>query len=335
MNLLELNALAVDVEVAGARREIVREVNLSLAAGEAIGLVGESGSGKSMTLRAILRLLPRSARVHGKIHFDGLDVLEFRDSALRRYLSEDVATVFQNPQASINPLMRIGDFICESLIANRGASRADAHDRALRVLEDVGVTEPARRMNQHPHELSGGLLQRVMIASALIGEPRLLLADEPTTALDVTTQEEVMAILNEQRAERGLAMIFVTHDLDLATSACDRIAVMYAGSLVEQRDATELGTGAAHPYTRALMAARPGLSERRGQFQAVPGRPVAAFEAVAGCAFQPRCPYASEKCLTDRPAVRLFRGGLVACHNPQEPESRAVEARAAKGVHHG
>jgi oligopeptide/dipeptide ABC transporter ATP-binding protein len=269
-----------------------------------------------MTLKAILRLLPSAASVVGTIRFDGIDVLNLRGRALRAFLSRDVASVFQNPQASINPLARIGDFVCESLIAAGGLSRRAAYDRAVATLESVGVSDAARRMNQYPHELSGGLLQRVMISQALVSEPRLLLADEPTTALDVTTQEEVMAILNEQRQRRGLAMVFVTHDLDLAAAGCDRIAVMYAGSIVEALPARALHTSATHPYTGALLAARPGLGITGARSQPIPGHPVAAFQAPSGCPFHPRCPRATEVCRAERPALRGQGISAAACHHP-------------------
>jgi oligopeptide/dipeptide ABC transporter ATP-binding protein len=334
VTLLEIEALGIDVVVGGTRREIVRDVSLTLAEGEAVGLVGESGSGKSMTLRAILRLLPRAAGVRGRVEFDGVDVLGMQGPALRAYLSREVATVFQNPQSSINPLLRVGDFICEPLVANGGMSRRAARDLAVAMLEEVGVTEADRRMNQRPHELSGGMLQRVMIAAALVGEPRLLLADEPTTALDVTTQEEVMAILSEQRTERGLAMIFVTHDLDLATAVCDRIAVMYAGTLVEQTAADRVYSDARHPYTSALMASRPGLGLNDGRLVAIPGRPVAAYEAAEGCPFNPRCPRATDVCRVERPALEMTSSGSVACFHPLVPLADDVASPAPSGGVH-
>ncbi|GAB3615624.1 ABC transporter ATP-binding protein [Okibacterium endophyticum] len=333
MSLLEIDSLSIDVVVDGDRRPIVRDVSIELDAGEALGLVGESGSGKSMTLRSILRLLPRSASTRGHIRFDGEDVLSFGEARLRKFLSTQVASIFQNPQASMNPLLRVGDFVCESLIANRGVSKQEAHARAIAILKDVGVTRADERMNQYPHQLSGGLLQRVLIASALIVQPRLVLADEPTTALDVTTQEEVVAILNEQRVRNGLAMVFVTHDLDLGTAVCDKIAVMYAGSLVEQCRADELYSHATHPYTRALISARPGLGRTRGRFEAIAGRPLAAYEAPSGCAFHPRCPQAIEECSIERPLPMITPHGTASCH-VAVPHTVASEGVLKNGAAH-
>jgi len=223
--LLALTALTVRLDVSGAKRAVLRDVALTVRAGEALGLVGESGSGKSMTARAIDRLLPRGAEVDGTIRFDGRDVNTLAGADLRRYRNQ-VAMIFQDPRAHVNPVRRIGDYMTEALRTNLGVPAAEASHRASDMLSQVGIDGGQRRLRQYPHELSGGMLQRVMIAAALLTEPRLLLADEPTTALDVTTQAEVMAILDELRHDFGLAMVFITHDLELAAAICDRTAVM-------------------------------------------------------------------------------------------------------------
>jgi len=215
--LLAVEGLTVLLPVEGQQREVLRDVSLQIRAGEAVGLVGESGSGKSMTARAIDRLLPKGAEVRGQIRLDGRDVTELAGAGLRTFRNK-VAMIFQDPRAHVNPVRRIGDFMTEALRTNLGVQAADAHRRAADMLAQVGIDEPARRLRQYPHELSGGMLQRVMIAAALLTEPTLLLADEPTTALDVTTQAEVMAILDELRREYGLAMLFITHDLELAAA---------------------------------------------------------------------------------------------------------------------
>ena len=219
--------------------------------------------------------------VSGEILFDGADVLGFDREALRRFLASDAAMIFQDPTTHINPVRKIGDFLTEALVTNNGVEPAEARETVAGILEDVGITDASRRLGQYPHELSGGLLQRVMIAAALAIKPRLLLADEPTTSLDVTTQAEVMAILDEQRRQRGLGMIFVTHDLELAAAVCDRIAVMYAGFLVEDRRADSLHEEARHPYTAGLMASRPSPTQRAARLWAIPGRPLSAFEVEA------------------------------------------------------
>jgi oligopeptide/dipeptide ABC transporter ATP-binding protein len=308
------------LEIAMRRREkraILRGVSFGISSGEALGLVGESGSGKSMTARAVTGLLPSGATASGTVSFDGTPVLEMPAARLRRLRSHEMAMIFQDPRAHINPVHTVGDFLTEGLIATRGTGRGEARDVVSRLLNEVGIPDAGRRMRQHPHELSGGLLQRVMIAAALAGGPRLLLADEPTTALDVTTQEEVMAILDAQRRQRGLALLFITHDLELAAAVCDRIAVMYAGRIVEVAPAAALHSDPRHPYTRALLAARPAAAERGARLVTVPGRPVSAWEAGTGCAFAPRCPLAVPRCETD-PDLRAVGDSVVACHRAEE-----------------
>ena len=312
--LLEIERLNVALLSGGSHRTVLHDVSLTIGAGEAVGLVGESGSGKSMTSRAVMRLLPAKAKVQGDIRFDGQSVLELSGPALRRLRSDDVAVVFQDPRAHINPVHSVGDFLTESLIVNRKMKRAEATARVVGLLREVGITDAERRLRQRPHELSGGLLQRVMIASVLASEPRLILADEPTTALDVTTQEEVMAILDELRRERGLAMLFITHDLDLASAVCDRIAVMYAGSIVEDRPADNLHARRAHPYTVGLLGARPDPLGDRRRLTAIPGRPLSAFEVADGCSFTSRCAFRQERCDHEVPLLREVSHGLVACH---------------------
>jgi oligopeptide/dipeptide ABC transporter ATP-binding protein len=316
--LLEIDRLAVRLPVGSALRPVIHDVSLTVAAGEALGLVGESGSGKSMTLRAITRLLPPGAEVGGDVRFGGRSVGALGRRDLRAFRAHDIAVVFQDPRAHINPMRSIGDFLCEALTTTRGVGAAEARRRVTALLRDVGIADAPRRLRQRPYELSGGLLQRVMIAAALAAQPRMILADEPTTALDVTTQEEVMAILDELRRERGLAMLFVTHDLELASAVCDRIAVMYAGAIVEDRPAAELHRRTAHPYTAALLAARPGLGARGERLRTVAGRPLSAFEAPAGCAFAPRCPRAEDRCRRERPVLWPVAGGRAACHLAEE-----------------
>ena len=249
--LLSLDHLQVDLRLHGMRR-VIHDVTLDVAPGESLGIVGESGSGKSMTVRSIMQLLPRGAQVGGSITCDGVQVTKLRGSALRRFRATDVAMIYQNPRAHINPLRTIGDFLTEAPVRVVGRPKQEVRAEALDTLRAIGIPDAERRMGQYPHQLSGGLLQRVMIAAALMAHPKLILADEPTTALDVTTQEEVIAILDEQRTERGLAMIFITHDIELAAAITDRIVVMYAGTIVEEAPARSLHTSARHPYTVGL-----------------------------------------------------------------------------------
>jgi peptide/nickel transport system ATP-binding protein len=324
--LLEVDALTVRLDVRGAKRAVLRDVALSVRAGEALGLVGESGSGKSMTARAIDRLLPRGAEVDGTVSFDGRDVNALTGADLRRYRNQ-VAMIFQDPRAHVNPVRRIGDFMTEGLRMH-DVPKAEAARRSVDALRDVGIEDGARRLEQYPHELSGGLLQRVMIATMLLGEPRLVLADEPTTALDVTTQAEVMAILDELRRDRGLSLLFITHDLELAAAVCDRTAVMYAGQIVETRASSLLDRDPLHPYTAALAAARPDIAATAHRLAAIPGRPVSAFEAPDGCPFAPRCAFAQDRCRESRPALRGLDGGEVRCVRAGELRGRLLEAMA-------
>ncbi len=316
--LLELAGLSVRLEMNGTKRAVLRDVSLSLRPGEAVGLVGESGAGKTMTARAIGRLLPPEAQVQGSIRFDGTDVGGLAGVGLRRYRTQ-VAMIFQDPRAHTNPVRRIGDFLTEALRTNHKVPAAQARGRAVDMLTQVGVEDGAMWLRQYPHQLSGGMLQRVMIAAALLTGPRLLLADEPTTALDVTTQAEIMAILDGLRHEFGLSMLFITHDLELAAAICDRTVVMYAGQIVEVRASALLHTDPLHPYTAALAAARPDISQTAHRLRAIPGRPLSAFQAPpAECAFSPRCAYASDVCRTAVPGLAELDGGWSRCARAHE-----------------
>jgi oligopeptide/dipeptide ABC transporter ATP-binding protein len=316
--LLEAAGLTVLLEVNGARRAVLRDVSLTLRPGEAVGLVGESGSGKSMTARAIGRLLPPGAEVRGSIRFGRTDVGGLAGADLRRYRGQ-VAMIFQDPRVHVNPVRRIGDFMTEALRTNHKVPRADARRRAVDMLTQVGIEDGARRLGQYPHQLSGGMLQRVMIAAALLTGPRLLLADEPTTALDVTTQAEVMAILDGLRRQSGLAMLFITHDLELAAAICDRTAVMYAGQVVEVRASSLLHSDPLHPYTAALAAARPDITATTRRLRAIPGRPLSAFDAPAAeCAFAPRCAHAGDVCRAAVPDLVELAGGISRCARAHE-----------------
>jgi oligopeptide/dipeptide ABC transporter ATP-binding protein len=316
--LLELEGVGVRLPVEGSMRPVLNDVTFAIRPGEALGLVGESGSGKSMTARAIDRLLPAGAAVTGRIRFDGTDVMTLSGAGLKRFRGE-VAMIFQDPRAHTNPVRRIGDFMTEALRTNAGVSREEAARRAVALLKSVGIEDGERRLRQYPHELSGGLLQRVMIATALLTRPRLLLADEPTTALDVTTQAEVLAILDNLRSELRLAMLFITHNLELAAAICDRTVVMYAGQVVEVRESNRLHDQPLHPYTAALAAARPSIDTNVHRLTAIKGRPLSAFEAPDDeCAFTARCPHAADICRKRRPALVELDGGLTRCARATE-----------------
>jgi len=326
--LLSVKDLTVLLPVEARERAVLRDVCLDISAGEAVGLVGESGSGKSMTARAIDRLLPKGAQVQGQIRFAGSDVTGLAGSQLRAYRNR-VAMIFQDPRAHVNPVRRIGDFMTEALRTNLGVAGADASRQAADMLSQVGIEDAQRRLHQYPHELSGGMLQRVMIAAALLTEPALLLADEPTTALDVTTQAEVMAILDDLRGRYGLAMLFITHDLELAAAICDRTVVMYAGQVVEVRRSELLHSDPLHPYTAALAAARPDIGQKAARLRAIPGRPLSAFEAPAAeCAFAPRCRFAEDACREAVPPLIELDGGLSRCVRVTELRGQLEAAHA-------
>ncbi|MFC8240381.1 ABC transporter ATP-binding protein [Streptomyces chartreusis] len=310
--LLDIQNLTLGVP--GAARPLLAEVSLRVGAGETVGLVGESGSGKSTTAKAVLRLLPEEASVTGRVVVDGDDVLALSGAALRAHRAGTVAMVHQDPRSALNPVRRVGDFLVERLTRTGAVGRRTARARAVELLGAVGLSDPERRFGQRPHEMSGGMLQRVVIAGALAAEPRLLLADESTSALDVTTQAEILALLRSLREQRDLGMLFITHDLHLAAAFCDRVYVMYAGRVVEQQDAERLFTHARHPYTRGLLACSPELGDSERALRPIPGRPPSLSDAFTGCPFETRCAHAEPECADWTPEpLPLPGGGTAAC----------------------
>jgi peptide/nickel transport system ATP-binding protein len=281
----------------------VRGVDLDVARGEVLGLAGESGCGKSTVAHAILRLLPPGARTEGQVLLDGEDVLAMRPGRLRAIRWTSAAIVFQGAMHALNPVRRVGDQIAEAMIIHRQASERDAGRRAQNLVEQVGL--PARRARDFPHELSGGQRQRIMIAMALACNPNLIIADEPTTALDVMVQAQVLSLLSGLQQEFGLAMIFITHDLSVLVEACDRIGVMYAGRIVEEGPSELLFGSPAHPYTKALAAAFPQIGDDRFRRapSGLPGDPPDPAAVPGGCPFHPRCPEAIDACSRDDPAL--------------------------------
>ncbi|HTY70916.1 MAG TPA: ABC transporter ATP-binding protein [Actinomycetes bacterium] len=320
MALLSIYGLSVRLP-GRARRPILDGVDLTVEAGEIVGLVGESGSGKSVTARAVLGLTPSGSEVAGRVLVGNVDVGSAAPAQLRTLRSSTVSMVFQDPRAGINPMRTVGDFMTESLRLNRGWSKGAATERAVELLAAVGMPDPPRHLRQHPHELSGGMLQRVMIAAALSTEPALLLCDEPTTALDVTTQAEILAILTRQQAQRGMGMLFITHDLDLASAVCTRVYVMYAGRVVEAAPAHRLFSEPRHPYTVGLLASTPDIHGAQERLVPIPGTPLGLLEDPPGCAFAARCPLAvPDPCLSLRPGLEPVTGSAgheVACPRAQ------------------
>ncbi|HEV7260427.1 MAG TPA: ABC transporter ATP-binding protein [Bosea sp. (in: a-proteobacteria)] len=312
--LLDIRNLVVELPVGRELRRIVADVSLGIREGESLALVGESGSGKSMTTKAITRTLPDGAQVSGEVLFDGKLVGAMSKRELETYRREQIGLIYQDPRAHINPVRRIEDFLLEGLLLFDRRPRAELRRVISDLLAEVGIADPDRCLKSYPHQLSGGMLQRVAIAAALSTEPRLLLADEPTTALDVTTQAEVAQLLKQLQARRGLAVLFITHDLDLAAQICDRTAVMYAGRIVEMQPSRTLYASPAHPYTRGLLQSRPSVDRRYERLPTLPGSPTPAYEAPAGCPFAPRCADRMPVCSTYVP--HLTRHGLaeLACH---------------------
>ncbi len=316
--LIEVEDLTLEIPGSPAPRRLLRGVSFAIAAGEVLSLVGESGSGKSVTARTILGLLPARAEASGSVRFEGMSVLDASPEELRIFRARKVGMIFQDPRAYINPVHRIRSHLTEAVTALGAMRRSAANDRAMELLRAVQFENPKAIMDRYPHELSGGMLQRVMIAGALMGEPELLLADEPTTALDVTTQAEVMAILARLRAEFNLTMLFITHDLELAAASADRTAVMYAGRIVERQPSARLHDYALHPYTVGLMGSIPSMDAAPKRLAAIKGRPIAAADVGPGCAFEPRCRHARNRCRVDDPKLGPLVGGEVACLRAEE-----------------
>jgi peptide/nickel transport system ATP-binding protein len=295
MSLLELDDVSVTYRITGGEVPAVRGVSLALNAGEALGIVGESGSGKSSLAMAILRLLPRDARVGGRILLDGDDVLTMSWGRLRAVRWAEASIVFQGAQHGLNPVRRIGEQIAEPLLVHKLAGPEKARRRVAELLDQVGL--PAWRAKSYPHELSGGQRQRVMIAMALACEPRLIIADEPTTALDVMVQAQVLTLIKELVAAEDIALLMISHDLSVLADLCDRLAVMYAGRVVETGPS---GGAFAHPYSRALSAAFPTIGDPASRLapQGLGGDPPDPAELPSGCVFHPRCPVALDSCST-------------------------------------
>ncbi|MFD0077598.1 ABC transporter ATP-binding protein, partial [Streptomyces sp. NPDC127166] len=303
-------------------------VDLHVAAGETVALVGESGSGKTLTSRSALGLLPPGAVVEGRVRVLGQDVLAMRGEQLRALRTDTVAMIFQDPRAALNPLRRIGDFLTESVTLTGRMSRADATARAAELLRAVGLDDSA--LHKYPGQVSGGMLQRVVIAAALMGDPELLLADEPTTALDVTTQAEVIALLAELRARFRTGLLFVTHDLDLAAAISDRVYVMYAGRIAESGPAEALFAQPRHPYTAALLASTPRLEAPQGRLAAIDGQPPDLRRELPGCPFAARCHLATEVCEQQAPEPTTAPGlpaHQAACHHSDRLMESPADAR--------
>ncbi len=297
--LLAIEDLRIEFGTSAEPLVAVKNVALEVGAGEIVGLIGESGSGKSLTCRSVLRLLTPPGRIAaGTVMFDGRDVLAMSRPELRHLRAHEIGMIYQDPFSSLNPVFRIGEQVAETLRVNRSMSKKDAQPAVLELLDSVGIPDPVRRARAYPHELSGGMRQRVMIALATASQPRLLVADEPTTALDVTTQAQILELLMRLRRERGMSVLLVSHDFGVIAQVCDRVAVMYGGHIVESGPIETIYDDPQHPYTRALLGSVPSLEDagRTGRREGIPGQPPELTNVLPGCVFAPRCEHAQVVC---------------------------------------
>ena len=328
--LLEVRDLRVQITT---RRGLVRAVDgvsFEVPRGEAMGLVGESGSGKSMTLRAILGVLPPEARVaSGQILLDGQDLVPLRQHDLNRIRGPKISMIFQEPMSALNPVMRVGNQIAEGPKVHLGVSKAKAAQMALELMRRVGIPDPERRFRAYPHEFSGGMRQRVMIAIALSCEPEIILCDEPTTALDVTIQDQILRLLARLCRESGVSLVFVTHDLPVVAQVCQQLAVMYGGKLVESGPVREVLHDPRHPYTLGLVRSAPDFDNVRDALVPIPGSPPSLISPPEGCRFHPRCKFAEEDCLVTEPPLKALGGGRMTACLHYERCIESIEAERA------
>ncbi len=306
MALLELKNVSVRFETNDGQVRAVNDVNLSVSPGESLGIVGESGSGKSQLSFAIMGLLAKNGRASGSVLLDGQEILNAPPKLLNRIRAEKIAMIFQDPMTSLNPYMRVSDQMAEVLTLHKGMSKRQAVAESIAMLDAVKIPDAKNRVRLYPHEFSGGMRQRVMIAMALLCRPQLLIADEPTTALDVTVQAQIMTLLADLQREFGMAMILITHDLGVVAGSCERVAVMYGGRIREMAPVGPLFSDPAHPYTQGLLAAIPRIDHDGEELAAIPGSPPNMTRPPAGCAFEPRCAYRRDHCAQEQPPLESF-----------------------------
>jgi oligopeptide/dipeptide ABC transporter ATP-binding protein len=334
--LLELQNLSTHYVSAQGTRVVraVDEVSLRINAGETLGIVGESGSGKSTLALTILRILPPAARiVTGKMLFEGEDLLLKSDEEMRRVRGKRIAMILQDPMASLNPLFTIGDQVAETLRVHEGATRASAWRRACDLLKSVRIPSPETRVTQYPHEMSGGMRQRIVGAIGISCEPRLLIADEPTTSLDLTIQAQYLALLRDLQREYGLALIFITHNLGIVAKMCDQLAVMYAGRVVESGPVSQIFNAPTHPYTEALLNSIPRMTDNRHRLTAIEGQPPDLSALPPGCAFAPRCPQVFERCRAQAPPeFKPDAGGTARCWLAHPSRDNPATLRVESGA---
>jgi len=327
--LVEIENLEVSFVTRDATVRAVNGLSLRIMPGEVLCLIGESGSGKSVTMRALMRLLPKGkTRFGGRVRVGDRDILSLRERELKSVRGAEIAMVFQEPMTSLDPVYTVGDQIAETVMRHEGCGKTQAMERALELLKLVRVPLPEQRLRAYPHELSGGLRQRIMIATALSCRPKLLLADEPTTALDATVQIQVLILLRKLQAEFGMSVIFVTHDLGVAAQIADKVAVMYAGQIVEYGAADDVLLRPSHPYTLGLLASTVHGQKRDKDIEGIGGSPPDLRALPPGCSFAPRCRYARTACTAAMPPAATFDGVTVRCYHAREIRENANAARA-------
>jgi peptide/nickel transport system ATP-binding protein len=312
--LLSVRGLGVRFRTAGGEWRATRDIAFDIAPGERVGIVGESGCGKTITGLSILRLLPvNTAGIDGAILFGGRDLTRCSQRDMRAIRGRRIAMIFQEPMSALDPVFTVGQQVTEALRAHQRVSAADARARAIDMLRKVGIAAPERRIDEYPHQLSGGMRQRVMIAAALICEPQLLIADEPTTALDVTVQAQILELLRDLSESSHTSLMLITHDLGVVAETCTRMITMYAGEVVQDAPTDDVLRRPLHPYTSGLLRSLPHLSQRRGKFPSIAGRVPSPTEMPAGCRFRPRCPHATDGCEKEQALLDAGRGSHVRC----------------------
>lgn len=315
--LIQVKNLQISFKYDGVMTPVIRGVSFDIKRGETLGMVGESGSGKSVTSREIMRLIatPPARIDSGEILFEGRDILKMSDDELRSIRGNRISMIFQEPMTSLNPVYTCGDQIMEVIRLHKGVSKKEARQMAIEMLREVGVQSPETRVDCYPHELSGGMRQRVMIAMALSCSPTLLISDEPTTALDPTIQAQILQLIKDMKKKLNMSVLFITHDLGVVAQNCDRVVVMYAGKIVEVAEVCELFDHPAHPYTQGLIMSIPKMSSDVEELYSIDGSIPSFGSLPGGCTFVPRCPYFTEECTKSEPVLKDIGGGhLCACH---------------------